>query len=113
MLMLANVCTEELKALVGIIKGVLQLIQIIIPIGLIVWGTLDLGRAVIASKEDDIKKAQQILIKRAITAVLVFLIAAIVSFLMKFVGNDSWKDCWTGATCTKVNPITGGCDDPK
>lgn len=112
MLMLENLCTAvELKNLIGIIKSVLQLIQIIIPIGLIVWGTLDLGKAVIASKEDDIKKAQQLLIKRAITAVLVFLIVAIVSFLMKFVGNSEWKNCWTNASCTKVDPITGTCAD--
>jgi hypothetical protein len=110
MLILTNVCSEELKTLVGIVKAVLQIIQIVIPIGLIVWGTLDLGKAVIASKEDDIKKAQQLLIKRAITAVLVFLVSAIVMFLMGFVGNVGWKTCWNEASgCDSYNPLTGAC----
>lgn len=109
--MLTLVCSNEsLLPIIGFIKSVLLVIQIIIPIGLIIYGTIDLGKAVIASKEDEIKKNQQVLIKRAIAAVLVFLVATIVTFLMGFVGGDTWKDCWQNASCPNgVDPITGVC----
>lgn len=112
MLILADtICTAELQPIVGFIKAILQVIQILIPVGLIILGTIDLGKAVIASKEDEIKKNQQVLLKRCIAAVLVFLVATIVGFVMGFVGNESWKTCWTGATqCTNgFDPVTGGC----
>jgi len=104
-------CTrEELLPIIGFIKSVLLVIQILIPIGLIILGTIDLGKAVIASKEDEIKKNQQTLVKRALAAVLVFLLATIVTFLMAFVGGETWKDCWASNQCQNgVDPITGEC----
>jgi amino acid transporter len=109
--MLTLACTrEELLPIIGFIKSVLLVIQILIPIGLIILGTIDLGKAVIASKEDEIKKNQQTLIKRALAAVLVFLLATIVTFLMAFVGGTTWKDCWAANQCQNgVDPITGAC----
>ena len=85
--------------------GVIPLIQIGIPILLIVLGTIDLGKAVIASKEDEIKNAQKMLIKRAIYAVAVFFVVTIVTLvfsLFSSTGNNkleneanSWVNCWT------------------
>lgn len=98
-------CDENLLVLVKLVKnGLLPLIQIGIPILLIVLGTIDLGKAVIASKEDEIKNAQKMLVKRLIYAVAVFLVVTIVSLvfgLFSSTGNDkiendssSWRDCW-------------------
>jgi hypothetical protein len=105
-------CTEPgLDTLVGIVKGALQIIQILIPIGLIIYGTIDLGKAVISSDEKKIQEGQKTLMKRALTAALVFFVATIVTFLMGFVGNETWKSCWQGATkCDKINTVTGVCD---
>lgn len=109
-------CTDELKVIIGLIKGILLIAQIVIPILLIIWGTIDLGKAVVASKEDDIKKAQATLIKRVITAILVFLLSTIVTFALGLVGGTNWKTCWTdsGSSICKdgqtYNPITGVCD---
>ncbi|MDD2181695.1 MAG: hypothetical protein PHW32_04945 [Bacilli bacterium] len=112
MLMLVGACTnEELLPIIGFIKSILLVIQILIPIGLIVLGTIDLGKAVIASKEDEIKKNQQTLVKRALAAVLVFLLATIVTFLMGFVGGKTWKACWAEGDCPNgVDPISGICN---
>ena len=57
--MLILTCENGIGPLVGFIKSALTLVQIFIPIALIIWGTIDLGKAVIASKEDEIKKNQQ------------------------------------------------------
>jgi hypothetical protein len=95
MLTLAIDCTNKnLATIITLLKMFLQLLQIIVPIALILLGSLDLGRAVIASDEGAIKKAQKRFINRCLAAVLVFMVAAIVRFTMGFIGNDVWKDCW-------------------
>ena len=69
---------------------------------------LDLGKAVMASKEDEIKNAQKMLIKRAIYAVAIFFVVLIVNAVFNLVGGNtgdqeianetaSWKTCWDQA----------------
>lgn len=98
MFILANnantICTEGVGNIIAIVGFILKVIQWIVPIILIVLGTIDLVKAVIASKEDEIKKQQQILIKRIIAAVIVFLVPLIVSILTGLLGTDDWKTCW-------------------
>lgn len=85
---------EGLGAVVSVVKFILKIIQWVVPIILIVLGTIDLVKAVVAGKDDDIKKHQQTLIKRIIAAVIVFLIPMLVSILMGWIGNNDWKTCW-------------------
>ena len=93
---LADAC-NGLKSIVMIVRFILNIIQWVVPIILIVLGTIDLVKAVIAGKDDDIKKHQQTLIKRIIAAVIVFLIPMLVSILMGWIGNEDWKQCWKTA----------------
>lgn len=96
---------DTLEPLIRLIKnGIIPLIQLGIPIILIVLGMLDLGKAVIASKEDEIKNAQKMLIKRAIYAVAIFFVVLIVQVvfgLLSSTGDDeleststTWVECW-------------------
>jgi len=72
-----------------IVSTIVTLIKIAVPILLIIFGMLDLGKAVVAAKEDEIKKGQQTFIKRAIAAVIVFFVIQIVQIVVRFVsGND-------------------------
>lgn len=98
-------CMEEIKPIVAFVKnGIFPIIQIGIPIILVVMGTLDLGKAVIASKEDEIKNAQKMLIKRCIYAVMVFFVVTIVSLVFSLFkttedyeaveGPGDWYSCW-------------------
>lgn len=88
-----STCTD-LKGVIAIVAFILRIIQWVVPIILIVLGTFDLVKAVTAGKEEDIKKGQQILIKRVIAAVIVFLVPLLVSVLMGMIGNTKWKACW-------------------
>lgn len=73
-----------------LVSTAILLIKIIIPVLLIIFGMLDLGKSVVASKEDEIKKGQQMFIKRAIAAVIVFFVIQIVQIIVRFVsGNDT------------------------
>lgn len=72
-----------------LVSTIITIIKIAVPILLIVFGMLDLSKAVIASKEDEIKKGQQTFIKRAIAAIVVFFVIQIVQILIRFIsGND-------------------------
>lgn len=70
-----------------IVGYVLLVFKIAIPILLIIFGIIDLGKAVIASKEDEIKKATGSLVRRAIAAVVIFLLPTIVTFVMGIVSD--------------------------
>lgn len=75
--------------LVYVIHLIILLIQFGVPLLLIIFGMLDLGKAVIASKEDEIKKGQQMFIKRLIAAVIVFFVIAIVQLVVGLAADDS------------------------
>ena len=63
---------QSLWQVISLVKnGVIPLIQIGIPIILIILGMLDLGKAVVASKEDEMKKAQSTFIKRVVETLIV------------------------------------------
>ena len=96
------------KEIARIIALIVMFIQVFVPILLIVWGMLDLGKAVMAQKEDEIKKGQNIFIKRLIAAAIVFFVVAIVKFLVGLVA-----DATTGSNITTcidaILSCTKGC----
>lgn len=93
-----------IEPIVRIIKfGVFPIIQIGIPILLILFGSLDLGKAVIANDDKEIKGATTKLIKRALIALAVFFVVWFVKLVFgwlatsgegKDVSEQSWFDCW-------------------
>lgn len=101
-----EVCEGGLLTIVGIIKKVLAVMQIAIPIILLLFGTIDLGKAVMAGEEKEIKAATSTLIKRAIAAVAVFLLFMVVSVVTGWVGGEEWTKCWKSAS-TNVSIDTG------
>ncbi len=65
-----------------------------VPILLIIVGMFDMGKAIVAKKEDDVKKAQQLLIKKIIVGVIVFLLPYFVELIVKIATRDeSIVDC--------------------
>ena len=73
-----------------IVSAIILIIKIAIPVLLIIFGMLDLGKAVVAAKEDEIKKGQHTFIKRLITAEIVFFVVQVVQIIIRFVSsNDS------------------------
>lgn len=72
------------------VSTIVLFIKIAVPVLLIIFGMLDLGKAVVASKEDEIKKSQQLFVKRAISAVIVFFVIQVIQIVVRFVsGNDA------------------------
>ena len=88
---------QDFIQIINVIKSVLTIIQIAVPILLIIMGSIDLMKAVMAGKEDEIKKSQSTFVKRAIAAVIVFFIPFIVSLLLNLINvgqGTSVKDCF-------------------
>lgn len=95
-----------------IVGYVLLVFKIAIPILLIIFGIIDLGKAVIASKDDEIKKATMALVKRAIAAVVIFLLPTIITFIMGIVSdfsNNAKEDFDVCRKCISSPSDEAGC----
>lgn len=93
--------------LINIVSTIITVMKFGIPILLIIFGMLDLGKAVVASKEDEIKKGQQMFIKRVIAAVLVFFVVVVDQLVVNLAaGENESDDIWT---C--VNAFIKGVDE--
>lgn len=105
-----NFQCKNIVNVLSIAKFVLRAIQFIVPVLLILWGTIDLVKSVVAGKEDDIKKNQKTLVRRVISAVIVFLIPVAVDILLGLIGGDSitdtsgitWGKCWKEEAKAKI-----------
>ena len=95
-------CPAGLAPVLGIVNVVINAIMIGVPILLIVLGMVDLGKAVIASKEDEVKKATKAFGKRFLYAVGVFAVVWLVTFdtINSASGGEinpgqaDWRSCW-------------------
>lgn len=86
---------------------VIVFLQIAVPVLLVIFGMIDLIKAIIAGKEDEIKKNQNVFVRRLITGVLVFFVVVVVRLVFSFATSDDkaesenmWKcaDCFINGT---------------
>ncbi|MBE6139150.1 MAG: hypothetical protein E7174_01400 [Firmicutes bacterium] len=87
-----NMVDKIPTVLPNVISILYNVIQIAVPIVLVVMGSMDLMKSLTAGKEDEMKKGQQLFIKRLVYAVLIFFVFIIVKFLISFVANDESND---------------------
>lgn len=110
-----SICSGGVKDAVGLAKMVIRVLQIAIPIGLIVMGTIDMGKSVITGDEKKIKENQGKFVKRIISAVIVFLIPLIVNLVLNFVvtGNSEWIECWNNSSWGGAIDVSNNLSTPK
>lgn len=70
----------------------LDFVLFIIPVGLIIMMMIDLGKSVIAGKEDEMKKNMSVAIKRVAYCVILFLVPTIVYFVIGLVADSGVSD---------------------
>jgi len=85
-------CTEDYEAIFGrkddpesiryMVNEVLNYVRIIVPILIILFGVLDFAKAVIAGREDGMRKAQWDFVKRLLIGVAVFFVPTLVDIVM-------------------------------
>ena len=95
-------CTGAVQGVFTTIGWIFFFAKIIIPIILIIFGSIDLGKAVVASKDDEIKKSVKTLIIRAIAGIIIFFIPTILSLIVEVIGGDDIYNEYSGtfARCT-------------
>lgn len=106
--------THEILALVG---WALTIFKIVIPLIIIALGLLDLGKAAVSSKPEEIKKSAQSLMWRLIGGIVIFFIPTIIMVVFGFVtkfGDDKgavdFDKCYTCITAPWSNQGDKGCN---
>ena len=93
-------------------RKIIIILQVVTPIIIIIIGSLDLVKAVMAQKDDEIKKGQQTFIKRLLIGGTVFLVFVIVELAIGLIvpkkeNPDMWNciDCFVNEDCKdlKIN----------
>lgn len=99
----ANECIigeKDFAPVMGIFKLIITVIQWAIPVALILWGSVDLFKAIISSKDDEIKKKQSLLFKKVLAAVIVLILPWLIFWIMGLLGNKvgGFANCYKDAT---------------
>lgn len=101
--------TSNIWAVLGY---VVLVFKIVIPLLLIVFGMVDLGKAVVSSDEKAISKAVSTLIKRFVAAVVVFFIPTLVSAIFNVLGILNTSEYNVCVQC--VTDVNGNsCDTAR
>ncbi len=82
---------KRLSKIIDAIKKLIDMSKIIVPIILILMGSIDMIKAMLANNEES-KKIYMLFVRRCIYAVCVFLLGTIINFIFNLVGID-YKDC--------------------
>ena len=101
--------TAGLFSLLGIF---ITAIKIFVPLALIIFGMLDMGKAVTSGKDDEIQKQLVVFIKRVIAGIIVFFIPTIVGMIMQMI-NTSISDidtCGYSQCVSAVFGVSGKCN---
>lgn len=116
MLLAAGTFCAQTANIWKVLGYVVMVFKIVIPLLLIIFGMVDLGKAVISSDDKAISKAVGMLIRRFIAAVVLFFIPTIVSALFNALdlidtsaGSDYNKcvQCVTNVNSCDVSGVVG------
>lgn len=77
---ITSFCTETANIL-QFVGWILTLVKVAIPVIIIALGIFDLGKAVVSSKEDEIKTSAKRLLWRAIAGVAIFFLPSLILWL--------------------------------
>ena len=69
-------------------------VLIAVPLLLIISGMITLAVSITKQKEDDIKKAQQLLVKKLIAGAIVFLLLGLVKWMISYFKDESVARCF-------------------
>lgn len=105
-----NLLTGIPTALPKVLNIVYVALQIAVPVLLVILGMVDLFKAVTSGKDDDMKKNQQMFVKRLVVAAIVFFVFAIVRFIISFFGDSNnsanimdCADCLINNNCNSTS----------
>ena len=84
---------EDLSPVWTIFGYVIWGIKVVVPLLLIITGMITMAHAVMEKDEKAIKNAQNLLVKKVIAAVIVYLVIMLTGVVVNLVADSSWKTC--------------------
>ena len=94
------------KKVLELSNTIVNVLQILVPIILVIFGMIDMIKAISSQKEDEMKKAQGVLVKRLILGALVYFVIFIVKLLLSAIGGNT-DGIWRCVQCFISN--ANGC----
>lgn len=92
--------------------------KIVIPLILLVLGSFELGKAIVAQKDDEIKAATSKLVKKLIVGIIIFFIPTLIGLIFNLVSGfnekpvqDEYKKCKSCITAPYDNTCKGYVSD--
>ncbi len=107
-----NFCAEARVLRAFKIGGYLLFaLKILVPLIIIILGSIDFAKAVIDTGDKANKEALSMLIKRLIIGIIIFLLPTILDFLLGFIdGAKETHDGFSACTHCLFSPFDGSCD---
>ena len=99
-----NIC-GELGVAWTILGYTIVLIQWAVPILLIISGMITMAKVMTESKDDSLSKAQKELVKKILSAVLVYFVIWGTKLVVNLVADNTWESC---AKCV-FDPFSSEC----
>ena len=103
----SNFCRDS-QVIWKFVGNIVNIMQIAIPVIIILLGTLDLGKAVMAGEDKQIKAAQKMLIMRLIYGIAIFFVVLIIKVIFGLVGEAGES---TNSWCFTCVSKPGECSD--
>lgn len=98
--MVLSVCSNpDLLSVMLLVNQIIKLLTILVPIGLIIFSSIDLLRAVMATDQEGIIKKKKAIPKRIFAAVMIFLVPSFIGLVMNVADSTfEYNSCFTNAT---------------
>lgn len=107
-----NVCSGQSLRVFQIIGYLIYVAKMVIPLLLVVLGSIDLAKGVIATNEKPNKDSLMAFGRRLIIAVVIFLIPTVLDFLLSFVdGANDTMDKYSVCTTCLFDPLGDECQN--
>lgn len=112
-----NVCSSDSNLLwiVQVLRIVIRIISIAAPFALIIFGSLDFFKAIIAGDEKEMKAKRKPFIGRLVAAIIILLMPTIINIIMKAISksaNSSFAACWDEASRLGWNVVIPTNNNP-
>ncbi|MBR2997937.1 MAG: hypothetical protein IKF37_02535 [Bacilli bacterium] len=113
-------CASDLLPIFAAAKFVIRVIQIAVPFALVIWGSLDFFKALIAGDEKEMKMKRKPFISRLVAAIVILILPWLVELIAgQVAGNADKANFWTCYKQAKAkidftcwhNPDGPGCSE--
>ena len=97
---LSSICSDnKVKNIFKFLGNILNVIKILVPLGLMIFGAISFAKAMISGDDDALKKSAVGFIWKLIAAVVIFVVPTVINLIINVVDEDS-KSSETYAKCS-------------